>query len=181
MYNLSPRILKPEIGEVGMENKIKKKILWATDLSKASLLALGSTRMFRRIPEQTLVALHVVENPLDPVYKPEETTPSKMVEHAVEVARERLTKIMDRCGLSEALHECEIIIEVGAPEEKILETAEREKVWVILMAKETKGLGKILGSVSEYVIDKAKCPVLIVGRKVDGSWLDIHHDLAEYE
>jgi nucleotide-binding universal stress UspA family protein len=164
-----------------VEKEIKEKILWATDLSKASLLALASAHMFRKIPKQTLVALHVVENPLDPMYKPEETTPPYMVEHAVGVAREKLRKVMSRCGFSEALYECEIAVEVGAPEEKIMEVAEREKVWMILMAKETKGLGKLLGSVSEYVLGKAKCPVLIVGIKVDESWLNIHHILEEYE
>jgi nucleotide-binding universal stress UspA family protein len=164
-----------------VESEIKEKMLWATDFSKASLLALGSAHVFRKLPKQKLIALHVIEDPLDPVYKPEETTPPDMVQHAIKVSKEKLTKVMNLCGFSQDPYECEIIVEVGTPEEKILEVAERENVWVILMTKETKGLGKLLGSVSQYVLSKAKCPILIVGRKVDKSWLDTHHIMEEYE
>jgi nucleotide-binding universal stress UspA family protein len=43
----------------------------------------------------------------------------------------------------------------------------------IILGKESVGLERILGSVSEFVLNNAKCPVLIVGNKVKGGWLEI--------
>ena len=53
--------------------------------------------------------------------------------------------------------------EHGAPDEKIVETAKREKFDIIIIGR--RGLGRRdygLGSVSSRVADNATCPVLIV-------------------
>ena len=52
---------------------------------------------------------------------------------------------------------------IGAPATAIVELAEREGVEMIVMATHGRtGLMRILGSVAEEVVRKAKCPVLTI-------------------
>lgn len=56
------------------------------------------------------------------------------------------------------------IVEVGSPSETIVDVCEREKYDLIIMG--SRGLGAIqqifMGSVSQYVLSHAPCPVMIV-------------------
>ncbi len=58
----------------------------------------------------------------------------------------------------------EKIIEIGSPAETILDVCEREKYDLIVMG--SRGLGAIqqiiMGSVSQYVLAHAHCPVMVV-------------------
>lgn len=85
----------------------------------------------------------------------------RMMEHAqenVEVVRKRA----EQMGLK-----TEAFISEGEPHEQIVELAEELKADVICMGSHGRtGLERILmGSVTEKVIEKAKCPVLVVKSK----------------
>jgi len=154
-----------------MPNNIVRKVLWATDFSDMSVLALKATRFFRRMPSQVLCAVHTIDDPLDRMYKPEETSTVDMVDHARRVSEEKLKDMLAQIGIP--AEQYKIIIKIGDAGEKILETAEEEEVRFIILGKESRGLERIMGSVSEFVLNNAKCPVLIVGNKVKGGWLKI--------
>ena len=55
------------------------------------------------------------------------------------------------------------IVEIGSPAETIVDVCEREKYNLIIMG--SRGLGAIqqifMGSVSQYVLSHAPCPVMI--------------------
>ncbi|GEM_PF-3223134 len=154
-----------------MEEAKKKKVLWSTDFSEVSLLALKATRFLRTMPDSMLLAMHCIENPLDDIYETATTSTVKMVDHAREVSRRKLEKILSEIGIPEK--DYRLIIKVGDSGEKILEVSEEEKVASIIMGKESKGLERLMGSVSEYVVNRAKCPVLIVGQRVKNGWIKI--------
>ena len=106
--------------------------------------------------------VHVVENPLDPVYKPEEVQHWVVVEHADKKAREMLEATASRClaaGAPRALH-----VLAGDPSEKLLELATQIPADLIVMS--THGTSSIahllLGDIAEKVARHAPCPVLLV-------------------
>jgi nucleotide-binding universal stress UspA family protein len=105
------------------------------------------------------------------MYEPEETSTVDMVDHASRISEKKLKGLLAQVGIPAERYK--IIIKVGDPGEKILEAAEEEEVRFIILGKESVGLERILGSVSEFVLNNAKCPVLIVGNKVKGGWLEI--------
>ena len=77
-----------------MPNNIVRKVLWATDFSDMSVLALKATRFFRKMPSQILCAVHSIADPLDQMYKPEETSTVDMVEHARRVSEKKLKDML---------------------------------------------------------------------------------------
>jgi nucleotide-binding universal stress UspA family protein len=155
-----------------MQNKIMQQVLWATDFSEISILALKATRFLGSMPHQLLLALHCIDDPLNRIYKPEETSTVNMLNHAREISKKNLNDLFSELGIPEDKYKT--IIKVGKASEKILDVAEEEKVISIIMGKESKGLERILGSVSEFVLNNAKCPVLIVGSDVKAGWLKIN-------
>ena len=56
------------------------------------------------------------------------------------------------------------VVELGSPAEVIVETADDEGYDLVVMG--SRGLGRLtgflMGSVSQYVVEQSKCPVLVV-------------------
>jgi universal stress protein A len=151
-----------------------RKILWVSDFSETAAMSLKTTKMLSKIPNQQVIALHIIDNPLDSIYRPEETSPINRLTHAEKVVKERFKKMFDEVGLSSEFYKIlampgQLGGQVG---EEIMEVAKKEKPWIIIMGRGSK-LERLLGSVSEYVLANARCPVIIVGRKVSEKSLDI--------
>jgi len=110
----------------------------------------------------TLHLAHVVENPLDPVYKPDEVQHWVVVEHANTKAREMLEEAARRCLPPDAARELHVL--GGDPSEKLVELADAIPADLIVMS--THGTSSIahllLGDVAEKVTRHARCPVLLV-------------------
>ena len=60
--------------------------------------------------------------------------------------------------------ECETFLETGSPAAVILEFEDKLDIDLIVMGSRGLGLvkGVLLGSVSQYIIERAKCPVLVI-------------------
>lgn len=105
---------------------------------------------------------HVVENPLDPIYKPEEVQHWVVVDHANEKARELLGEVARTCLPAEAPRTLHIL--GGDPSEKLVALAESIPADLIVMS--THGTSSIahlfLGDIAEKVSRHAHCPVLLV-------------------
>lgn len=83
-------------------------------------------------------------------------------EEKVDLYKE-MTKLVDLC--SAAGVKASRKVAVGNPVEKILETAEKEKPYIIIIgSKRLKGLGKLkmIGSVARSVSELSKVPVTII-------------------
>ncbi len=110
----------------------------------------------------TLHLAHVVENPLDPVYKPEEAQHWRTVEHADAKAREMLTQAAENCLPPDAPRELHVL--AGDPSEKLIALAEQIGANLIVMS--THGTSSIvhllLSDIAEKVARHAHCPVLLV-------------------
>ena len=110
----------------------------------------------------TLHLAHVVENPLDPIYKPDEVQHWVVVEHADRKARELLEEAARACLPAGAAHELHVL--GGDPSEKLVELAASLGADLIVMS--THGTSSIahllLGDIAEKVARQARCPVLLV-------------------
>ncbi|MFZ5997170.1 MAG: universal stress protein [Nitrospirota bacterium] len=137
-----------------------QKILVAHDGSKSSDKALkkaleiavglnGSLTVLAVVPE-----LYLTELP--------EADRGRIFESLSEETREAMEKI--RKSLSGKSIEVKTLIRQGDPAEKILETAQKMKVDLIVTGSHGRHGAKkfLLGSVSTKVVDHAKCSVLVV-------------------
>jgi nucleotide-binding universal stress UspA family protein len=110
----------------------------------------------------TLHLVHVVENPLDPVYKPEAVQHWVVVEHANTVAKEMLEAEARRCvppGVPSELH-----VLSGVPADKLVALAQSIGADLIVMSTHasTSLSHLLLGDTAEKVSRHAPCPVLLV-------------------
>ncbi len=137
-----------------------QKILVAHDGSKASDKALkkaielslnlkGSLTILTVVPELYLTELTDSER-------------SKIVESLTRESTDSMEKI--RKTLSGKSMDVKTLVRQGDPAEKILETAQKMKVDLIITGSHGRhGTKKFLmGSVSSKVVDYSKCPVLVV-------------------
>ncbi|WAC07728.1 MAG: universal stress protein [Thermodesulfobacteriota bacterium] len=156
--------------------KAERKILWASDFSEMSIEALKTTQVLSFIPQQELIALHIIENPMDNLYKPEDSVPINRLTHAEDIVKEKFKKIFEEFGIAPKFYRIEVLtIEIGKHAgDKIIEVADKEKVWLIIMGREAKGMKRLLGSTTEYVLAHAKCPILIVRGKIDEEIFEGH-------
>lgn len=109
----------------------------------------------------TVHLAHVVENPLDPIYKPEEVQHWVVVDHANEKARALLVELARTClppELPTSLH-----ILGGDPAERLLRVAESIPADLIVMSTHGSSIAQLLlGDIAEKVSRHAHCPVLLV-------------------
>src|SRR5262245_56319154 len=110
----------------------------------------------------TLHRVHVVESPLDPVYKPEDVQHWVVVEHANKVAQEMLEAEARRCvppGVAAELH-----VLSGVPADKLVALAESVGADLIVMSTHASSSLShlLLGDTAEKVARHAHCPVLLV-------------------
>ncbi|KAL1545589.1 universal stress protein in QAH/OAS sulfhydrylase 3'region-like [Salvia divinorum] len=163
----------PEGGAMGAEEKVKVRVMVAIDDSGESFYSLqwvldhvfGS----QNNDEYLLNIIHVIE--LFPSYVlpgAPAVFPSTSIVRSVNKAQEEnasaiITRAIDMCTQRNQVHINTSIIE-GDPKEMICGVAEQMKVDLIVIG--SRGFGKIkralMGSVSNYVIHHAKCPVLVV-------------------
>jgi nucleotide-binding universal stress UspA family protein len=110
----------------------------------------------------TLHLAHVVENPLDPIYKPDEVNHWVVVEHADKMAREMLDATARNCLPADLPRDLHVV--AGDPSEKLVELAGTISADLIVMS--THDTGRIahllLGGIAEHVSKEAPCPVLLV-------------------
>lgn len=109
----------------------------------------------------TLHLAHVVENPLDPIYTPNDVPHWVVVDHANDKARELLEQTAASCVPAELPRQLHIL--GGDPADKLVELADKLKVDLIVMSTHGTGLAHLLiGDIAEDVSHHAHCPVLLV-------------------
>jgi len=140
-----------------IQNKIKK-ILVPLDGSKNSLRGFDDAIYFARQCQATIVGLHVIKVPTSMILN------KRKLESGSKKSAEML---MESAKTKAARHGIQLtykIIKGGDPGFDIVRYSKDHKVDLIVMG--ARGLGAIkeafLGSVSNYVLHKAKVPVLIV-------------------
>jgi len=108
--------------------------------------------------------VHVISNPADAIYEPEEQPHWVMVTHAQEKAMALLEQLGRRCLPPDCPREMHVL--VGDPYEKLIEIARSLTPDLIVMSTHGRGgvAHLVMGSVAEKVVRHAPCPVLVVRR-----------------
>lgn len=108
-----------------------------------------------------------------------DTTPIRDIAHAM--LEERLARFRDSCHGLDKVCEIKLVVVDGVPETRLVELAARYDASMVVMSSHNRrGLSHWLyGSVTEYVVRNASCPVVVVGQG-DGAFapLTVHRPLA---
>ncbi|MCG6861361.1 MAG: universal stress protein [Chromatiaceae bacterium] len=161
-------------------------ILAAVDLSERSELCLAHGCKMARKLERPLVVAHIVHETAENAgmyrrhHGKRDTTPlhdiaCSMLEERVAAFRSSGMGLHDEC-------EIRLVVVGGIPATRILELAARYDATMILMCSHARrGLSRWLhGSVTESVMRRATCPVVVVGQGNGGlSALDLHRSEAQ--
>jgi nucleotide-binding universal stress UspA family protein len=141
-----------------------KKILAPTDFSELSKLGIRRALEMARDISAEVIVYHAVDVGVEWKTMHAELRSSHDV---IDSNRKVLDKFLsDHFADCMALVEVRQVIEFGAPHKNIVEVAERENVDMIVMSTHGRtGIDHvILGSVTEKVVARAPCPVLVVPR-----------------
>lgn len=135
-----------------------RRILLATDLSTASDAATVQAMDLARSLSAELVVVSVIDPAADPVTGLRATRIDRLREARLEAAQALVAR-----GRIEGVRVSFLVWE-GAPGEAIVEAAASEQVDLIVVGSHGRGgMGRfLLGSVSDYVVRRAPCPVLVV-------------------
>jgi nucleotide-binding universal stress UspA family protein len=140
-----------------------RHILAPTDFSAYSTKAVASALELAKKFGAKLSLLHVVELPLYPVegYVPPSLS-TTFLEDLERQATEDLAQVVPEAEAAGV--EVERLIAVGTPYRTIIDTAEAERVDLIVMATagRTGFSHLVLGSIAERVVRTASCPVLTI-------------------
>jgi nucleotide-binding universal stress UspA family protein len=137
-----------------------KTILYATDFSKSSEVALDMARGLARGFGARLVALHVGARPFGSVGGVMTAPPPQPEEFGREELERKLGKFV--AGDSDARCEPEVIF--GEPSAEIVQAADRLKADLVVIGTHGRtGLHRhAMGSLAEQVLRLAPCPVIVV-------------------
>ena len=144
-----------------------KKILHATDFSKASARALDQAVAFARQNRAELVVVHVIE-PV-PYAADGEFNAAQIYARLEDIAKRdpqtSMTKLMQR--LAKLRVKARSLLLKGSPYDQIVKAAKSQKADMIVIGTHGRtGLSKLfMGSVAGKVVSLATCPVLTVRGK----------------
>ena len=158
---------------------VYKKILVPYDISKPADKALEhAQRLAKASPNETdVIVLHIIpEIPIYPVVEHaiRSRKDSKLsafqehVQYVYSVMKNEVIRILDEKKLEyeqRGLKEFKTEVVQGRPVDRILEYAENNEIELIIMGGTgLSGVAKLaaLGSVSRGVLERSKCPVMIV-------------------
>jgi len=161
-----------------------KKILVPTDFSAHSVHAFAHARGLAGALGAELIVLHVFDRPAPTGLHGAGGARDNYLDEAFEAAKERLRSWTKECAGSEASPEvelaapepalrCRAISCEGKPWIEVLAAIEREGCDLVCMASHGRGAlaDLLVGSVTERVLHRASCPVLVV--RPEGSHWEI--------
>jgi len=138
-----------------------KKILWATDFSDEGQEACLYAMNFAKELKASLIAMHVVPDFSPALYNTSYSIRGELAKRVNFLKKEAKKKLESIKKAKEKPFK--IIVKEGSPSKKIIETAEEEKVDLIVIGK--RGLSAVeklfIGSVANQVLRNSPVPVLI--------------------
>ena len=139
-----------------------KRIILPIDFSQHCDRVAEHAAWFARVSQGTVHLVHVVANPADAVYGPQEVTYWELVEHSEQKARVLLEAAARRC----LPVDCPRVYHVlqGDPYEKLMAAAEDIQPDLIVLSSHghSRMAHLVMGSVAEKVVRHATCPVFVI-------------------
>ncbi len=135
-----------------------KKVLYPTDFSGCSTRTFEYVREFRKVGCEEVIIASIVD--------PRTQRAGDNADQAVTEAEKKLQVIKQE--LVERGLKATIVVRSGSPLEQLLQIAKEERVSMICLGSTGKGFFQemIMGSVSESIVRKARCPVLVIHDEV---------------
>lgn len=142
-----------------------KRIMLPIDFSEHCDRVAEHAAWFARVSQGTVHLVHVVANPADAIYAPQEVAYWELVEHSETKARELLEAAAQRCLPTDCPREYHVL--QGDPYEKLLDAAARIQPDLIVLSSHghSRVVHLVMGSVAEKIVRHATCPVLVVHSK----------------
>jgi nucleotide-binding universal stress UspA family protein len=142
-----------------------KKILWTTDFSDEGQEALLYADAFRKAFKARLIALHVVPDFSPALYNTTYVIKGELAKRVASLKREAQARLETQKKAKKIPFK--IIVKEGTASKRIIETAEEEKVDMIVMGR--RGLSAIeklfIGSVANQVLRTSSVPILVTKKK----------------
>jgi nucleotide-binding universal stress UspA family protein len=135
-----------------------RKVFYPTDFSLCSTRTLEYVREFRKAGCEEVIIGSVID-----------TRPHRTGFDADQAQKETETRLnVIRQELTERGLKAKVIVRQGTPLEKLLDIAKTEEVSMIVLGSTGKGFFKemLMGSVSESIVRRAVCPVLVIHDEV---------------
>lgn len=139
-------------------------ILTAVDFSEVNQIVLSETIEMARALKCAVTLIHVVQYmPETNLYEGEMILPDLPMQEMLEENSEKLLKEA-QLRITNAGIDCDICLRDGSPAYEIMEWIKENNPRLAIIGSHGHGAlyHLVLGSVSEKIIDKAKCPVLVV-------------------
>jgi nucleotide-binding universal stress UspA family protein len=153
-----------------MANKMKR-FLAPTDFSEASKAGLRSALEYARREGAEVIVYHVIDIDMD--WCRRDANIGSTRDFLVR-SRQALDDFLRR-NFADIIDLVEVrqIVEFGAPHKSIVEKARSEGVDLIVMSTHSRtGVDRfMLGSTAEKVASRASCPVLVIPRRAQNTWL----------
>ncbi|GAB2280050.1 hypothetical protein Dimus_014688 [Dionaea muscipula] len=153
-------------------NRDVKKVLVAIEESEISHYALewALENLHHKISSSGLVLFHVISNDYSQVYASNYgNTPPELISSIQENQKNFANALLQKAKEISEKHgiTAETVIEFGSPKEAICDAVEQLSIQLIVIGSHSRGVIQraFLGSVSNYVVHNAKCPVLVVRKQ----------------
>ncbi|MDH4196194.1 MAG: universal stress protein [Candidatus Aminicenantes bacterium] len=142
-----------------------RNILWPTDFSKEAQEALLYAGLFAKKFSARITALHVAPDFVPGLYETSHVIQSEISLRTDALKKQAQTKIKS-AAQKKGVAIKKVIVTEGSPAKRIIETAEKERVDLIVMGKiGQSGLKNILvGSVANQVLRHSPVPILVTKR-----------------
>lgn len=139
-----------------------KKILVPTDASEYSRRALNAAIELAKCFQAEITLMHVTLTP--------QAYWGYTLSYGITVTQENLTQNGELAleaslfGISTDGVKLTTVLEMGHPVKKILEQIQKDNIDLVVIGSHGYGpiLGSVLGSVSQRILQKATCPVLLI-------------------
>jgi universal stress protein A len=144
-----------------------RRIMLPVDFSKHGDRAVEYAVWFARMSGGTVHLVHVIANPADPMWEPQEVPSWDLVSHSEKKARALLESTGQRLLPADCPRQ--YLVLQGNPHEKLIEAAKQIEADLIVMSTHGRGgvAHLVIGSVAERTVRHASCPVFVVRREAE--------------
>lgn len=141
-----------------------KQVMLPVDFSEHGEKAASYAAWFAKSNGGVVHLVHVIANPFDEIYVPDEAPQWTMTKHAELKARE----LLEAAARQNLPADCarQLHVAMGDPYEKLMEVAKSIAADVIVLSTHGRGgiAHLVIGSVAEKIVRHSDCPVFVVRR-----------------
>jgi nucleotide-binding universal stress UspA family protein len=146
--------------------KLFQNILWTTDFSREGQEALLYADLFAKTFGAQITALHVMPDFSPALYSDYPIVEQELARRMITMKKRAQAKLQS-IGQKKGIAFKKALVAEGSASKRIIETAEKEKVDLIVMGKRGQSVVEkiLIGSVANHVLRHSPVPVLVTRKK----------------